>query len=306
MARTDRRSPRRGTPPARWPDEAVPIDTGTAQVVVRADDPTGATLMVNGVPSSFLDLADPSRLEFEYQQQMAALVGALPPGPLRVLHLGAGACGLAMALDAARPGSHQVAVEIDVRLVELVRTWFDLPRPPRLRLRTGDARARLEATGDASTDVVVRDAFDGDRVPPHLCTVEAAAAVGRVLRPGGIYLANCADRPPLPLARREAATLSQVFAHVAIVAEPAVLRGRRYGNVVLAATNTPGLLDAPGVERALRGAPIPARLVVGDALRDFVAGALVLTDGQGAAGDRQVHAVDARPEPGRTSGPSRQ
>lgn len=278
MPRTERRSTRTGATPARWPAHPVPIDTGTAQVVVRADDPTGATLMVNGVPSSFLDLADPSRLEFEYQQQMAALVEAMPPGPLHVLHLGAGACGLALALEAARPGSQQVAVEIDARLVELVRTWFDLPRPPRLRLRTGDARTRLAAAGDASMDVVVRDAFDGEQVPPHLCTLEAAREVSRTLRPGGLYLANCADRPPLPLARQEVATLREVFAHVAVVAEPAVLRGRRYGNVVLAATDADGLLEGSGVERALRGAPIPARLVVGQAVRDFTGGAKPLTD----------------------------
>jgi spermidine synthase len=256
----------------------VPIDTGTAQVVEHIDAPGSVTLLVNGVPSSFLDLDDPTRLEFEYQQQMAALIGGLPAGPLRVLHLGAGACGLALAVEAARPGSRQVAVEVDVRLTELVRTWFDLPRPPRLRLRTGDARARLSAAGAGSADVVVRDAFDGDQVPAHLTTVQMLTEVARVLAPGGLYLANCADRPPLGRARAEAATFARVFAEVAVVAEPAVMRGRRYGNVVLAGTDTPGLLDAPAVERTLRSAPVPARILLRDAVRDFVAGAGPLVD----------------------------
>ena len=100
-----------------------------------------------------------------------------------------------------------------------------------------------------------------------------------MLTPGGLYLANCADRPPLALARAEAATFARVFSHVAVVAEPGVLRGRRYGNVVLAGTDTPGLLDRAAVDRALRSAPAPARILLGDDLRDFVAGARPLADG---------------------------
>ncbi|MEK8224945.1 hypothetical protein NKG05_00410 [Oerskovia sp. M15] len=41
------------------------------------------------MPSSHLDLADPGLLTFEYMQQMAAVLGSLPAGPLRVVHLGA-------------------------------------------------------------------------------------------------------------------------------------------------------------------------------------------------------------------------
>jgi spermidine synthase len=215
----------------------VPIATGTVELVRERDDPTGVTVLVNGVPSSHLDLVDPTRLEFEYMQCMAAVVAALPAGPLAAVHLGAAGCALARALHATRPGSRQLAVEIDPVLADLVRRWFDLPRSPALRIRAGDARAELERLPDSAADVVVRDAFAGDGTPPHLATREFAAQVARTLRPGGVYLANCADRPPLALARTEVATLADVFAHVAVVAEPGVLRGRRYGNLVLAGTS---------------------------------------------------------------------
>jgi spermidine synthase len=263
----------------------VPIPTGTVELLRDADDPDGVTVVVNGVPSSFLDLADPARLDFEYMQQMAAVVDRVAPAgaPIDVVHLGAAGCALARAVDAARPGSHQLAVELDTALAELVRRWFDLPRSPALRIRAGDARAELTWLPTASADVVVRDVFAGDRTPEHVCTREMVEQVARVLRPGGTYLVNCADRPPLALARAEAATLADVFADVAVVAEPALLRGRGYGNVVLAATDRDDLLTDPGLERTIRNLPAPARLLSGDAARAFRAGGVVLRDPDDAA-----------------------
>jgi spermidine synthase len=258
----------------------VPIASGTAELVTTPDDPTAVTLMVNGVPSSHLDLADPLRLDFEYMQQMAAVLDAVPAGdgPFRAVHLGAAGCAMARWVDARRPGSRQVAVDLDPILVDLVRGWFDLPRSPALRLRAGDARIQLESLADSSADAVLRDVFAGDRTPEHVATVEFTASVHRVLRAGGVYLANCADRPPLGLARDEVATVSEVFAHVGLVAEPGVLRGRRYGNLLLIGTDDPALLDDPGLARALRSLPVPARLLVGDELHEFARRGTALRD----------------------------
>ncbi len=254
--------------------------TGTVELVRSRDDPTGVTVVLNGVPSSHLDLADPTRLDFEYMQQMAVVLDRLrPPGePVRAVHLGAAGCTLARYVDATRPGSHQLAVELDTSLAELVRTWFDLPRSPALRIRAGDARAELARRPDASADVVVRDVFAGATTPQHVRTVEFTRDVARVLTPGGVYLANCADRPPLEHARAEVATLRAVFADVAVVAEPAQLKGRRYGNLVLAGSDTPGLLGAADVARAIRSLPAPTRVLHGAELDAFVADARPLHD----------------------------
>lgn len=261
----------------------MPIPTGTVELVREPDDPDGVTVLVNGVPSSHLDLADPTRLLFEYMQQMSVVLehslarGDGLPRPT-VVHLGAAGCALARAVHARHPDARQVAVEIDPTLAELVRGWFDLPRAPGLRIRAGDARAQLATLADASADVVVRDVFAGDRTPEHVTTTAFTADVARVLRPGGLYLANCADRPPLTLARAEAATLAATFAHVAVIAEPGQLRGRRYGNLVLAGTDDPDLLDQAAVARELRSLPVPARILTGDELRAFVGRAPVLHD----------------------------
>ena len=255
-------------------------------MVRTSDDPDGVTLLVNGVPSSYLDMVDPTRLEFEYMQQMAAILDVFVPAPdpLVVVHLGAGGCALARAVHAARPASRQLAVELDEQLAALVRTWFDLPRSPSLRLRVGEARTELGRMPDGSADVVVRDVFAGDRTPDSLTTAQVALDVARVLRPGGLYLANCADRPPLTLARSEAATVATAFAHVAAIAEPAQLKGRRYGNVVLAGTDTPGVLESPALARALRSLPVPAHVLLGTELAAFVGRAPVRHDATAADG----------------------
>lgn len=271
--------------PPTLPEGEVPVSTGTVRLQ-REPGTDQVTVYINGVPSSSLDLADPAWLEFEYMQQMAAVVDALPPGPLDALHLGAAACALPRWLDAVRPGSRQLAVDVDAELVRLVREWFPLPRAPRLRLRVQDARDAVASLPDASLDVVVRDVFAHDATPVALTTVEFVTDVARVLRPGGVYVVNCADRPPLTLARAEVATLRHVMGDVALVAEPGVLRGRRYGNVVLAAVPVadagPGL-DGAGLARALRSLPVPTRLLHGDELTGLVARAPALRDATGDA-----------------------
>lgn len=275
----DRRPPRpqrtRSTTTRRaaLPQGVVPISTGEAEVRSDRHDPGSVTVLVNGVPSSQLDLGDPTRLSFEYMQQMAAAIELLPSGPLDAVHLGAGACALPRWLEAVRPGSRQLAVDVDAELLRLVRLWFELPRAPRLRLRAQDAREAIAGLPAASVDVVVRDVFAPDVTPEHLTTVEFVAEVARVLRPGGLYLANCADRPPLALVRTEVATARTGLADVALAAEPAQLKGRRYGNTVVLGTRTieAGLdLGAARLARALRSLAVPVHLLHGPALDAFV------------------------------------
>jgi spermidine synthase len=119
-------------------------------------------------------------------------------------------------------------------------------------------------------------------VPSHLTTVEFLAEVRRVLTSGGLYLANLADDPRLGAARREAATALAAFPEVALIAEPGQLHGRRYGNVVLAASDRP--LPEAALARRLASGAIRARLVDTTDVRDVVAGGRPLRDPDPAAG----------------------
>ncbi|MET1033749.1 MAG: fused MFS/spermidine synthase [Arthrobacter sp.] len=247
-----------------------PIDTGTATLERDPYSDTGWILKVNGVPSSHVDLADPGRLDFEYMRWIAALVrsrfapdaydGGEHDGAarrLRALHLGGGACSLARWVCAAYPDSRQVVVELDGKLAGLVRGWFDLPRAPLLRLRVGEAGAVLASLTSATRELIVRDVFAGDKTPEDLTTEAFTREAARVLCDGGLYVVNCGDGPRLEGARREAATIGAEFAHVAIVADPAMLKGRRYGNMIIAGSNAP-IPAGAAMLRELLGGGVPA------------------------------------------------
>jgi spermidine synthase len=248
------------------------VSTGTAEILADWDDPDGWMVLVNGVPSSYLNLADPTRLEFEYMRWMGDLLDlAADAGqPVRTLHLGGAGCTLARYLAATRPGSPQLVFELDPGVVEMVRGSFGRYGTHGFKVKAVEARTGLASLPDDSRDVIIRDAFMGATVPAHLATLEFAREVARVLETGGIYLANVADRASAPHARIEAATLLATFEHVAMIGEPGQLRGRRFGNVVLAASDEPLPLD--GLARRLAGGAVPARLVGPDRVRELAAG----------------------------------
>ena len=242
---------------------------GTAELLADADRAGSWVLLVDDTPQSHVDLEDPAHLEFEYVRRMGhALDLAAPPGePVDALHLGGGALTLARYLAVTRPGSRQRVVEIDQPLTDLVRTHLPLPRGARVRVRADDARAALATRPDASADVVVCDVFAGARTPAHLTTGEFAAEVRRVLRPGGTYLANVADGPPLRFARRQVATLRTAFPRICLLAEPGTLRGRRFGNLVAVASAAE--LPLAALVRRCAADPMPARVVAGEELDRF-------------------------------------
>jgi spermidine synthase len=218
-----------------------PIDTGTAELIPDDADPQGWTVVVNGVPSSYVHLGDPTRLEFEYVQWTGHVLDVVAPqaAAIDAVHIGGAGCTLALYTAATRPGSRQIVFDVDAALVVLARQAFSLKGVHGLRLKAADGRAGLAALPDASADIVIRDAFDHAAVPAHLTTVEYHREVARVLRPGGIYVANVADTVRVRDSRSEAASARAVFADVAMVAEPAQLRGRRYGNVLILASQAP-------------------------------------------------------------------
>lgn len=257
-------------------------DTG-AELLRDADRRAAWMLLIDGVPQSHVDLDDPGYLDFEYVRRIGHVIDeAAPAGqPLRVLHLGAGALTLARYVAATRPGSPQLAVEVDAALVDLIRLRLP-PRNPRLRVRVGDARAELERLRPGSFDMVIADVFAGGRTPAHLTSAEFWSAARRAVRAtsrgsrDGVVAANVADGAPLAHARAQVATARAVFPHACLIADAAVLRGRRFGNLVLAASPEPLPLGA--LTRRAAGDPMPGRLVHGGDLTRFTAGAKPVTD----------------------------
>jgi spermidine synthase len=283
------------------------IDSGVAELVADADRPRAWTLRVDGIPQSHVDLDDPLYLEFEYMRRLGHLADlAAPAGqPLRVLHLGGGGLTLARYVAASRPGSSQLAVESDGALVGLVRRLLPLNQPSRrasgggpsgsgpsggragngstgrVRVRIGDARTVLGQLPAGSFDLVIADLFTGARTPAHATTVEFAAAAAAALSPAGIFAANMGDGPPLAHARARVATVRAVFPHACLIADPGVMRGRRFGNLVLAASRKELPLGALAGRAA--GDPFPGRVLGGGELDRFAAGARPVVDAEAEA-----------------------
>jgi spermidine synthase len=269
----------------RPPPGPTAVSGGTAELLADADRDGSWMLLVNGTPQSHVDLDDPAHLEFEYVRRMGHVLdlASEPGAPIDAVHLGGGALTLPRYVAATRPGSRQRVVEIDQPLTDLVRERLPLPRGARIRVRNDDARVGLAALRDAGADVVITDVFAGARTPAHLTTLEFAADAHRVLRPGGFYVVNVADGPPLRFARTQVATLRAVFRHVCLLAEPGTLRGRRFGNLVAVASDDE--LPLAQLTRRCAGDPMPSRVVDGEDLDRFAGRA------------RPVHDADAVPSP---------
>jgi spermidine synthase len=237
------------------------VRSGVVELVPDEANPAGWLVLVNGLQGSYVDLDDPTWLEFEYVRWMGDVLdlAALPGAPLRVAHLGGGGCTLPRYVAATRPGSPQLVLEIDPDLLALVTAAFGLAALPGLRLAAADARAGLAAEPEASYDAVVRDTFEVDAVPAHLATPGFLAEVARALDAGGVYVANVPAGTDLEAARAEAAVAAGAFAHVVLLVDPVHLRGRRFGNVVLAASRRPLPLEA--LSRRLAGGISRARIV---------------------------------------------
>ncbi|UKA63091.1 spermidine synthase [Arthrobacter sp. FW306-04-A] len=257
------------------------IDTGDCELVADPDNSNGWLLKINGVMSSHIDVAEPLFLDFEYMRWIAALVESKwPPESkpkLRALHLGGGACSLARYFHAAYPDARQVVVELDGKLAEYVRGWFDLPKAPLLRIRVGEAREVTESLTPDTRDLIIRDVFAGAFTPRALTTREFNDHAQRVLAPGGLYVVNSGDAPDLKNAREDAATIADTFEHTMIIADPAMLKGRRYGNMIMAGSHEP-FGDDPQLARELLGGAVPAHIWDDARVRAFAVGAHVRHD----------------------------
>lgn len=284
---------------ARFEDSpaSVRLSDGTLAHVVRSEYAGGWELQVDGTPQSHVDLDDPTHLHFEYVARMGAVIDLLrmPRQPLTAVHLGAGALTLPRYVDATRPGSRQQVIELEPALIELVRAELPLPKGASIRVRIGDAReglGRLPAALTGNVDLLISDVYAGSQTPAHLTTVEFYSAAEKLLAPEGVLLVNVADGAGLRFARRQVATVRAVFEHVIVLAEVQVLKGRRFGNLVIAASRSP--LPSEWLPRLMAAGPHPAKVAQGAELEEFALGARVATDADSTPSPKPAASVFER------------
>ena len=248
---------------ARWD----PVVARQGDLVVERDRrrPTGRLLLQDDMEASYVDLADPRHLEFDYMRWMRLVLRAA--GARRVRHIGGGACALPRALAAEDPASRQEVCEIDPAVLDFARAHLGLRRMPGLRVRVAEGRAFLTGQADRTFDAVVLDAYKGARIPAGLITREALAEMARV---APVVLVNVVDRRSGPVRRAVAAAAGAGFPRVWAL-------GSRVGNVVIVGDD--GAIDLTRLEPIAAADASPARLMSPGEVRRAISGVAPGGDG---------------------------
>ena len=225
---------------------------------------SGRLLLQDQMEASYVDLADPTHLEFDYLRWIRIALDLA--GARRVLHIGGGACALARALAAQDPGGRQEVCETSAEVLELARAQMGLRRMPGLRVHHAEGREFITQRPDACWDAVVVDAFAGAAVPRRLITAEAFAAIAAA---APLTLVNVVDN-------RSARDVRLVAAGIATAYPSVWTLGARAGNSIVAGSATPQPLTLVAAQAAADRSP--ARLTTPAALTPLLSGITALRD----------------------------
>jgi hypothetical protein len=248
---------------------------GAPRSVVRRGDliaerdprrPSAWLLRQRDMDASYVDLADPSHLEFDYLRWIRIVLRAAHAR--RVLHVGGGACALPRALAAQDPGGRQEVCEIDHDVLALAREHLGLRRAPGLHVRHAEGRAFVARQPDGAWEAIVIDAFVGAAVPRRLISAEALSDVARV---APLALVNVVDNRAARDVQAVAAGLSEVYPQVWSL-------GGRVGNTVVAGSVV--ALDLGRIAAHAAADPSPARLTPPGAMARRVTGTSPLRDSE--------------------------
>lgn len=254
-----------------------------ARVVASPEGSSGRTLVLDNLRHSYVDLDDPTYLEFVYIRAIASVIDTAYPAetPLRAYHLGGGGLTIPRYLSDVRPGTDSLVSEIDGGVVKIDREQLALGSHTGIDVRIEDGRLGIQRLADNSRDLIVGDAFGGVSVPWHLTTLEAINEARRVLTSDGVYVANLIDYGDLDFARAKVTTMAEVFDHVTVAGEPVDLDPlgtsvNRGGNLVAIASDEP--IDTAAIQRALDARGTGWRVADPSNLADWLGSAPILTD----------------------------
>ncbi|MFP4635501.1 MAG: fused MFS/spermidine synthase, partial [Nitriliruptoraceae bacterium] len=117
-----------------------------AYVEQDPDRPGGRALWLDTLRHSYVDLDDPSHLEFDYTAWFGDVIGAVADGdePLTSLHLGGAGFTMPRYLREEHPGSTSTVLELDPLFVDIARDDLGLTLRDDIEVLIGDARTSVE------------------------------------------------------------------------------------------------------------------------------------------------------------------
>lgn len=147
------------------------------------DERIGRALIVNNTLQTIMDLETNYSI-WNWAHYFPAAASVYPPGS-KVLLLGLGGGTLVKQLESL--GFNVDVVEIDERIKDVCIRFFNVS--PEVNLHVDDARHYVRTT-EKQYDVIIYDTFLSESVPEHLLTLEGFGDAERILRPGGMIMAN--------------------------------------------------------------------------------------------------------------------
>ena len=140
---------------------------------------------------SCIDQRRPKEMVFTYTKMMMSAL-LLNPNPKRVLIAGLGGGTLPTALAELFPQAQIDIVEIDPAVVAVAKRFFGFAETAKLKVFTQDARVftKRALIRNATYDLIMLDAYNGDYIPEHLMTREYLNETKSLLTDNGIIAAN--------------------------------------------------------------------------------------------------------------------
>lgn len=223
------------------PTRTVHLGTSGQQASIESDELGGYELFIGHDVQSHVDLADPTHVRYEYLRRIANVLDAVAPAgaPLAVLHLGAGALTLPRYVQATRPASTQVVVDIDRELVDFVTTALPLPAGTDLRTVVADAREAVADLAGERFDVVVLDVPSNTPGTDHLAGPDFHLELLDLLTERGVLLVNIGDDDGLEFLAGQVRSLEEAATTGGhdgcwLLADAGMLDRLALGNAVLA------------------------------------------------------------------------
>lgn len=251
------------------------------RLVPDPSTPGAFRVMFGDTAQSYVDPSDPERLEFEYVQRLAEALDATvlrrpPDERVRIVHIGGAGLTIPRWVEARRPHTAQIVCEPDADLTAEVRRKLPLPRGSGIKVRDVGGREGIAAMPGDYADAAILDAYADAHVPAELTTAEFLDEVRLRLRANGLFAANVTDKAPFHWTKRFVGGVGERWASVLVSAEPATWKGRRFGNLIVLASDAD--LPADDLARDAARAPFPYRIVAGRELRRWLGGAQAWTD----------------------------
>ena len=176
---------------------------------------------------------------FDYNQRFLELFYFLKPKS--ILLIGGGGFTLPIKiLEDSLPVNIDVA-ELDSDLEEIAKRFFGLKKNKRLKIFFEDGRTFLKHT-KKQYDLILIDAFLGNKIPQHMSTYEFLEIVKSRLSKNGVLATNIISAyhsPTNELIRNQYATNTAVFKHVDIIPADKNLTLWISQNFLLISTNNP-------------------------------------------------------------------